>query len=92
MWAHNDAMALGAIDVLKEAELDPGEDILIVSIDAEPELMRALTHGDTNATVELSPLLAAPAFDAIADYLAGRTVPQWIPVRGRIFTQENKHG
>lgn len=88
VWAHNDAMALGAIDVLKEAGLDPGKEILIVSIDAEPDMRQALVEGDANATVELTTFLAGPAFDAIDHYLAGEAVPKWIPVRGGIFTQD----
>lgn len=88
VWAQNDAMALGAIDVLKNAGLDPGDDILIVSIDAEPDMLRALAEGDANATVEFSPLLAGPTFDALDQYLAGEAVPRWIPIRGGIFTQD----
>ena len=65
----------GCHRVLEEAGLDPGADMLIVSIDAEPDMLRALAEGDANATVELSPLLAGPAFDAIADYSPGKPYP-----------------
>ncbi|MBI5929595.1 MAG: ABC transporter substrate-binding protein [Chloroflexi bacterium] len=85
VWSHNDDMAIGAIEAMNEAGLNPGEDILIVSVDAIPDIFKAMMDGDANATVELSPYMAAPAFDAIGDYLAGETLPKWIPVPGTLF-------
>lgn len=85
LWAHNDDMAIGAIEAIKEAGLDPGNDILVVSVDAIPDIFKAMADGDANATVELSPHMAGPAFDAVATYLAGGDVPKWIPVTGGIY-------
>jgi ABC-type sugar transport system substrate-binding protein len=85
LWSHNDDMAIGAIEAIKEAGLDPGDDILIVSVDAIPDIFKAMMDGDTNATVELSPYMAGPAFDAIVAYLNGEEVPKWIPVAGGIY-------
>jgi ABC-type sugar transport system substrate-binding protein len=86
LWSHNDDMAIGAIEAIKEAGLDPGDDILIVSVDAIPDIFTAMQNGDTNATVELSPYMAGPAFDAIETYLNGGEVPKWIPVPSHIYT------
>jgi ABC-type sugar transport system substrate-binding protein len=85
VWSHNDDMAIGAIQAIKEAGLDPGQDILIVSVDAIPDIFKAMMDGDANATVELSPYMAGPAFDAIVAYLNGKAVPKWIPVTGGIY-------
>jgi simple sugar transport system substrate-binding protein len=85
LWSHNDDMAIGAIEAIKEAGLDPGDDILIVSVDAIPDIFKAMMDGDTNATVELSPYMAGPAFDAIVTHLNGEEVPKWIPVMGGIY-------
>jgi simple sugar transport system substrate-binding protein len=85
LWSHNDDMAIGAIEAIKEAGLDPGDDILIVSVDAIPDIFQAMIDGDANATVELSPYMAGPAFDAIAAYLNGEEVPKQIPVTGGIY-------
>src|SRR5690606_19894511 len=85
VWAHNDDMAIGAAQVMKEHEIDPGDDILIVSVDAVPDIFQAMMDGDTNATVELSPYMAAPAFQAIEDHLAGLEVPAQIPVLGDLY-------
>ena len=85
VWSHNDDMAIGAIEAIKEAGLDPGQDILIVSVDAIPDIFKAMMDGDANATVELSPYMAGPAFDAIVAFLNGETVPKWIPVMGGIY-------
>lgn len=85
VWSHNDDMAIGAIEAIKAAGLDPGDDILIVSVDAIPDIFKAMADGDANATIELSPYMAAPAFDAIDAYFAGEELPKWIPVAGGIY-------
>ncbi len=85
LWAHNDDMALGAIEAMHEYGLDPADDLLIISVDAVPAIFQAMIDGDTNATVELSPYMAAPAFTAIEDHLNGDDVPADIPVFGAIY-------
>ncbi len=88
VWAHNDEMAIGAALAIKEAGLDPGDDILIVSVDAVTDIFKAMADGDTNATVELSPHMGGPAFDAIEAYLQGKTdIPKLITINGEVFTQ-----
>lgn len=89
VWAHNDEMALGAVLAIKEAGLDPGDDILIVSVDAVPDIFKAMAEGDTNATVELSPHMGGPAFDAIAAHFEGeQDIPKLITIEGDVFTQD----
>ncbi len=75
LYAHNDDMALGAIQAIKEAGLQPGKDILIVSIDSVPDIFKAMMKGEANATVELTPNMAGPAFDALEKYLENGTTP-----------------
>jgi len=88
VWAHNDEMAIGAALAISEAGLDPGDDILIVSVDAVPDIFKAMMDGDTNATVELSPDMGGPAFDALEAYLGGdRDIPKLITVNGDLYTQ-----
>ena len=73
---------------MKEAGIDPGDDILVVSVDAVPDIFKAMADGDTNATVELSPHMGGPAFDAIEAHLRGESVDKLISVNGDLFTQE----
>ncbi|WEF11902.1 ABC transporter substrate-binding protein [Pectobacterium actinidiae] len=65
VYAHNDDMAIGAIQAIKEAGLKPGSQIKIVSIDGVPDIFKAMMNGEANATVELTPNMAGPAFDAL---------------------------
>ncbi len=85
LWSHNDDMAIGAIAAMKAAGVDPGKDILIVSVDAIPDIFVAMAYGEANATVELSPNMGGPALDAIIDYFNGEAIPKWIPVAGGIY-------
>jgi simple sugar transport system substrate-binding protein len=85
VYAHNDDMALGAIQAIKQAGLKPGEDIKIVSIDGVRGAFEAMVRGELNATVECNPLLGPAAFDAVEKVLAGEDLPKWIKVEDRLF-------
>lgn len=88
LYAHNDDMAVGAIQAIKEAGLKPGEDILIVSIDGVPDIFQAMAAGEANATVELTPNMAGPAFDALEAFWADGTLPEkFIQTESKLFTQ-----
>lgn len=88
VYAHNDDMAVGAIQAIKEAGLKPGTDIKIVSIDAVPDIFLAMAAGEANATVELTPNMAGPAFDALAKFKADGTLPpKWIQTESKLYTQ-----
>ena len=87
LYAHNDDMAVGAIQAIKEAGLKPGEDIKIVAIDAVPDAHLAIAQGGMNATIELTPNMAGPALDALEAYFAdGTTPPKWIQTESKLYT------
>jgi simple sugar transport system substrate-binding protein len=87
VYAHNDDMMVGAIQAMKEAGLKPGKDILTVSIDAVPDIFKAMAAGEANATVELTPNMAGPALDAIAAFKDKGTVPpKWIQTDSKLYT------
>ncbi|WEJ60509.1 ABC transporter substrate-binding protein [Devosia sp. FJ2-5-3] len=90
VYAHNDDMAVGASQAIKDAGLKPGTDILVVSIDAVPDIFTAIAAGEANATVELTPNMAGPAFDALAAFWADGTEPEkFIITESKLYTAEN---
>ena len=72
LYAHNDDMALGAIQAMKEAGLKPGKDIKIVSVDAVKAAFEAMIDGELNCTVECNPLLGPKLFDIVEAVLAAK--------------------
>ncbi len=90
VYAHNDDMAVGAIQAIKDAGLKPGTDIKVVSIDAVPDIFAAMVAGEANATVELTPNMAGPAFDALSAYLADGTMPEkFIITESKLYTPDD---
>jgi galactofuranose transport system substrate-binding protein len=87
VYAHNDDMALGAIQAIEEAGLKPGTDVILVSIDGVKAAFDAMVAGKLNCTVECNPLLGPAAFDAIEAVLAGQTVPKKTIVKDQVFDQ-----
>ena len=57
-------------------------------IDAVPDIFLAMAAGEANATVELTPNMAGPAFDVLEKYLAdGTEPPKWIQTESKLYTQ-----
>lgn len=88
LYAHNDDMAIGAIQAIEEAGRKPGTDIIIVSVDGVRAAFEAMAAGKLNCTVECNPLIGPQIFDAVEKIVAGETVPRHIEVEEGVFTQE----
>ena len=88
LYAHNDDMALGAIEAIEAAGGTPGKDIKIVSIDAVKDGMQALVDGKINYIVECNPLLGDQAADLVKSVLDDETVDKAYFVEDQSFTQE----
>jgi ABC-type sugar transport system substrate-binding protein len=88
LFAHNDDMAIGAIQAIEEAGMKPGKDILIVSIDGVKGAFQAMMAGKLNVSVECSPLLGPQLMSAVKDLMAGKTLPKRIVTKEGVFPQE----
>ncbi|AUX45171.1 LacI family transcriptional regulator [Sorangium cellulosum] len=88
LYAHNDDMAIGAIQAIEEAGLRPGKDILIISIDAVKGAFEAMMAGKLNVTVECSPLLGPQLMSAVSDLMAGKALPKRIVTEESVFPME----
>ena len=85
VYAHNDQMALGAIQALEEAGMKPGTEVFIVSVDGEKAAFQAMVDGKLNVTVECSPLLGPQFFEAALTLANGGTVDKWIKSNEGIY-------
>ncbi|MDQ7976191.1 ABC transporter substrate-binding protein [Paraburkholderia sp. SARCC-3016] len=85
VYAHNDDMALGAIQAMEEAGLKPGTDISVVSFDATKGGFQAMVAGKINVDVECSPLLGPQLMQAAKDIVAGKQLPKRITTEETVF-------
>jgi galactofuranose transport system substrate-binding protein len=88
LYAHNDDMAIGAIQAIEEAGLKPGREILIVSIDAVKGAFEAMLAGKLNATIECNPLLGPQLMTAVVEVYSGKPIPKRSVVEEQVFTME----
>jgi ribose transport system substrate-binding protein len=89
VYAHNDEMALGAIQALKAAGRVPGKDVTVVSIDGEKAALESIAKGELGASVESNPRFGPLAFDTLEKFLKGETVPTKITLEDRFFDASN---
>jgi ribose transport system substrate-binding protein len=89
VYAHNDEMALGAIQALKAAGRKPGQDVTIVSVDGEKAALEAILRGELGATVESNPRFGKLAFDTLEKFLKGEKIPEKVILEDRFFDAGN---
>ncbi|SAK89957.1 periplasmic binding protein/LacI transcriptional regulator [Caballeronia hypogeia] len=88
LYAHNDDMAIGAIQAIEEAGKKPGKDIIIISVDGVKGAFEAMMAGKLNVSVECSPLLGPQLMAVVKDIKAGKSVPKRIVTQESIFPME----
>lgn len=77
VFAHNDEMALGAV----EAIASTGKDIVVVGFDATDDAIKAVEDGTMAATVAQQPeLMGKTAVETAVKIIAGESVENTIPV------------
>ncbi|NRG43731.1 ribose ABC transporter substrate-binding protein RbsB [Bacillus sp. CRN 9] len=78
VFAHNDEMALGAVQALNAAGLT---DVIVVGFDATEDAVKAVEDGKMAATVAQKPdLMGEQAVEAAQKVLKDETVEEFIPV------------
>jgi len=84
VFAHNDEMALGALEAIKASK----RDIMVVGFDATDDAVAAVKAGDMAATVQQLPKeIGAAGVEAAMKVIAGEKVDKSIPVELSLVTE-----
>ncbi|MDQ0484534.1 ribose ABC transporter substrate-binding protein RbsB [Guptibacillus hwajinpoensis] len=87
VFAHNDEMALGAIQAIQSS----GKDVLVVGFDGNEDAINSIDDGKLSATVAQQPEeIGALAVQAGVDVLKGNEVEKTIPVPLKLVTQDTE--
>jgi ABC-type sugar transport system, periplasmic component len=89
VYAHNDEMALGAIQALKDAGRKPGTDVTVVSIDGERAGLEAIVAGELACSVESNPRFGPLAFETIDKLRNKQPIPTKILLTDKLFDKTN---
>ncbi|MCB5178991.1 ABC transporter substrate-binding protein [Streptomyces antimicrobicus] len=88
LYAHNDDMALGAIQAIEESGKKPGTDIKVISVDGIKDAFVAMTEGKINVVVECNPLLGDQLMELAKKVVAGENVPPRVETEEGVFPQD----
>lgn len=84
VFAHNDEMALGALEAIKAS----GRDIFVVGFDATDDAVTAVQTGELAATVAQQPVLMGEiAIQNAVKYLDGESIEASIPVDLKLIVE-----
>ncbi|MGW1764982.1 ABC transporter substrate-binding protein [Streptomyces sp. NPDC002073] len=88
LYAHNDDMALGAIQAIEESGKKPGTDIKVISVDGIKDAFVAMTEGKINVVVECNPMLGDQLMELAKKVVAGESVPPRVETEEGVFPQD----
>ena len=84
VFAHNDEMALGAVEAIG------GKDIVVAGFDATDDAIAAVKDGTMACTVAQKPdLMGATAVEVAQKLMNGETVEKSMPVEVKLITKDN---
>ena len=85
VFAHNDEMALGAVEAINSS----GKDIMVIGFDGNDDAINAIKAGEMEATVAQQPeLIGKLAVDAGRDVLQGKKLEKIIPAPLKLVTKD----
>ncbi len=87
LYSHNDDMTFGAIEVMQEAGIQPGKDIVIISVDATQRIINYLKAGFVNCAIECNPNSGPQVMKIAKDIVAGKEVPKHIFINETVFDE-----
>ena len=86
IYSHNDSMTLGVLDILEQKEIQPGKDILLITVDGEKEAVDALKNGKINCVVQCTPKLGPAAMALVKSLTSGQKVSKVTHPEEGVFT------
>ena len=87
VYSHNDEMTLGALDVMEDAGVRPGSDMVLISVDGQQEAVDALKEGRINCIVECTPDLGERVMDMVDALSRGEGIPKQNHPEETCFTE-----
>mgnify|MGYP006396316689 FL=1 len=86
VFAHNDEMALGALEAINSA----GKDLIVIGFDGTEDALASIRNGQLTATVAQQPVLIGEmAVQAAIDYIEGKDVEEVLAAPLKLVTQDN---
>lgn len=87
IYSHNDEMTLGALDALDEHQLE--NKFVVVSIDAQKEMIDLLKKRKVNCVVECNPFMGELVANTVKRYFDNKTISDDIYVSDTVFSDQN---
>ena len=87
LYSHNDDMTFGAIEVMQEAGIEPGTDIVIISVDATQRVIDYLEDGQVNCVIECNPNSGPQVMEIARRVAVGSPVPKHTYIEETVFDE-----
>ncbi|MFW6363165.1 MAG: ABC transporter substrate-binding protein [Spirochaeta sp.] len=89
LYSHNDDMTFGAIEVLQEAGIEAGRDIVIISVDATQRIIDYLRDGTVNYVIECNPDIGPQVMEIARRIVSGQEVPKHNFIEATVFDRNS---
>ena len=87
LYSHNDGMTLGAVEAIEAYGLEPGKDIIIITVDGEQAAIDLLKAGKINCVIECTPMIGDTIITLTKRLAAGEAIPRRTSHNERVFSE-----
>ena len=87
VYSHNDAMTLGALNVLEKTDAAATKNMIIITVDGEQAAIDLLKEGKINCVVECSPMFGDEVMDLAEKIVSGQEYPRSFRPEEEVFTE-----
>ncbi len=87
LYSHNDDMTMGAIEVMEENGIRPGQDIVIITVDGSQQAIDMLKLGKVNCVVECTPKMGDGVMRLAKLLAADESIPRDTYNDEAVFTE-----
>lgn len=89
LYSHNDEMTLGAIEEMLNYGISPGEDVVIISVDAQQTMIDNLQNGIINCSIECNPNSGKLLIYSIYNIINEQPIEKYQYLYEQVFTDLN---
>lgn len=89
IFSANDGMTLGFLKELSDNGIKTGDEITVVTVDAQQEAINLLQSGEINCVIECKPDIGTEIMETVKKLVAGEEVPKFLHVEEQVFTEND---
>jgi ABC-type sugar transport system substrate-binding protein len=85
LFVHGEEMALGAVEVVKKRGLQPGKDIIVITVGSSDNILKAMQDGSFSCIIKRQNISNKLIINIINDLISNETIPKKVIIGNEVI-------